>query len=488
MSIKTQAIKGTAWSAIEKFALLGVQFILQIILARLLTPADYGIVAMLAIFIALSNTFIDCGFSSFLIQNQKRTEIDFSTAFYFNIGASLICYGILFFAAPYIAVFYNMPILTKVTRVLTLSLPISAIAAVNRAKLQINIDFKTQMKSTFTSVILSGIIGIYLAYNGFGVWALVAQMVLNSMFNTILLFILVRWFPSEKFSLDSFKRMYSFGIKLLFSSLLDTFYFNIYPMILGKFYSAHNLGIFSRAYHFAVMPTNIFIGIFSRVIFPLLSKVNDDLNKMVQIHRKYLRLTTAIFVPIVLVLCAIAHPLIIILIGEKWIDSIPLLQILCFACIFDTVINVNTQALLAKGCTNLVLKMNIVKKIFAFIILFSSIKFGLIVVCLGKVLYEQVSTIITVYYAKKVLNIGYFKQIKDILPICLVSIISVSFAYIVTFLNINNFLQLIIAVPVATIVYILLAYIFKFEIITEAINLFNVLKNKFLQKNKEGFI
>ncbi len=478
MSIKTQAIKGTAWSAIEKFSLLGIQFILQIVLARLLVPSDYGIVAMLAIFIALSNTFIDCGFSSFLIQNQKRTETDFSTAFYFNFGASLICYGILFVAAPYIAKFYNTPILTSVTRVLTLSLPLSALGTINRTKLQINIDFKTQTKATLTSVMSSGIIGIILAYKGFGVWALVTQMLLNSIFNTILLFILIKWFPKEKFSISSFKKMFSFGVKLLFSSVLDTFYLNIYPMILGKFYSAHNLGVFTRAYQFAVMPTSVFIGIFSRVVFPLLSKVNNDLDKMVQIHRKYLRITTAIFVPIVLGLGAVAKPLIIVLLGEKWIESIPLLQILCFACIFDTVININTQALLAKGCTNLVLKINFVKKTFAFIILFASLKFGLIVVCLGKVLYEQVSTIITIYYAKKVLNLGYFRQIKDILPICIVSVISVFTAYIVTFFQIDNLLKLIVAIPLAIIVYILLAYVFKFEIITEGINLFNILKNK----------
>ena len=187
MSLKNETIKGTFWSSVEKLSFLGAQFFLQIILARLLTPNDYGIVGILAVFIAISNTFIDCGFTSALIQNQKRTEIDFSTAFYFNLVISLFIYVLLFVSSPYIANFYDLPILKTVTRVLALVLPISAVSAVNRTKLQIKVDFKTQTIATLTSILLSGFIGIILAYEGFGVWALVAQMVLNSLFNTILL-------------------------------------------------------------------------------------------------------------------------------------------------------------------------------------------------------------------------------------------------------------------------------------------------------------
>ena len=237
MSLKNDTIRGTFWSSVEKLSLLGMQFFLQVILARLLTPYDYGIVGILAVFIAISNTFIDCGFTAALIQNQKRTETDFSTAFYFNFIVSVICYTILFLAAPYIASFYKLPILTSVTRVLTLVLPISAIAAVHRTKLQIKVDFKTQAKATLTSITLSGIIGIILAYKGFGVWALVTQMIFNSVFNTIFLFVLVKWFPKEKFSISSFTKMYSFGIKLLLANLIDVFYFNMYPLIIGKFFS-----------------------------------------------------------------------------------------------------------------------------------------------------------------------------------------------------------------------------------------------------------
>ena len=478
MSLKNETIKGTFWSSVEKLSLIGAQFVLQLILARLLTPYDYGIVGILAVFIAISNTFIDCGFTAALIQNQKRTEKDFSTAFYFNLVISIIFYVILFFTAPYIALFYKLPILTSVTRIIALTLPISAISAVNRTKLQINVDFKTQTKASLTSVILSGIIGIILAYNGFGVWALVAQMVLNSMFNTILLFILVKWFPTEKFSLHSFKRMYSFGIKLLGSSLIDTFYFNMYPLIIGKVFTPADLGFYSRGHQFAYIPNSLSQSILGRVTFPVFSRVQDDIERLFNIYRKYLRIISSMYAPIILILCAVAEPLIVILLGEKWFGAIIIMQILCIACIFDCVTSVNINLLYVKGYTGIVLKLNIIKKIIAFIILFTFLRWGVVGLCWGQVVYAQIAVFLNTYYTKKILGLSYFLQMKDIVPIYFTAGISAFIAYLITFLNINNLMQLFIAIPVATIVYILLAYIFKFEIILEAINLFNIMNNK----------
>ena len=484
MSLKNETIKGTFWSSVEKLSFLGIQFVLQVILARLLTPDDYGIVGILAVFIAIANTFVDCGFTSALIQNQKRTETDFSTAFYFNFVVALICYIVLFFSAPYIASFYKLPILISVTRVLTLVLPISAIAAVNRTKLQIRVDFKTQTKATLTSITLSGLIGIILAYKGFGVWALVAQMVLNSIFNTILLFVLVKWFPKEKFSFNSFKRMYDFGIKLLLTSLTDVFYFNMYPLIIGKFFSPADLGFYSRAHQFASIPNKLSISILSRVTFPVFSRVQDDLERLFNIYRKYLRLISSLYAPIVLLLCAVTKPIILVLLGDKWSGTIVIMQILCMACFFDCVTNVNMSLLYVKGYTNIIFKLNIVKKIIAFTILFVSLQWGIIGLCWGQVVYSQIAIFFNTYYTKKILGLSYFIQMKDILPIYFVAAVSAFVAYIITFTDINNLLQLIIAIPLAIAIYIMLAYIFKFEIIIEMKNLFYILKNKYIvQKN-----
>ncbi len=480
MSLKNETIKGTFWSSVEKLSFLGIQFVLQVILARLLTPYDYGIVGILAVFITIAGSFIDCGFTSALIQNQKRTETDFSTAFYFNFIASLLCYVILFFIAPYIALFYKLPILTSVTRVLTLVLPISAISAVNRTKLQIKIDFKTQAKATLTSITLSGLIGIILAYKGFGVWALVAQMVLNSVFNTVFLFLLVKWFPKEKFSFVSFKKMYDFGIKILLAKLIDVFYFNMYPLIIGKFFSPAILGFYSRGHQFASIPNRLATDILSRVTFPVFSKVQDDLNILFSIYRKYLRIISSLYAPIVLLLCALAKPTIIVLLGEKWMGAIVIMQILCIACSFDCVTNVNLSLLYVKGYTNIVLKLNVIKKIIAFIILFISLRWGILGLCWGQVVYAQIAIFLNTYYTKKILGLSYFIQMKDIIPIYFIATISALCAYIITFFSINNLLQLIIAIPLATIVYILLAYSCKFEIVTEAKILFNNFKIKYL--------
>ncbi len=463
-SLKHQAIHGTLWSAIEKFSLLGLQFLLQIVLARLLTPADYGIVGILAVFLAIANAFIDCGFTSALVQNQQRTEEDFSTAFYFNIAIALFFYVVLFVSAPYIAIFYKMPILTSVTRVLAFTLPLSALGAVNRTKLQIAVDFKTQAKATLTAVTLSGLVGIWLAYKGAGVWALVAQTLLNALFNTILLFCLVRWWPLAKFSVASFKRMFGFGSKLLAASLLDVFYFNMYPLVIGKLFSAADLGLYSRASNFSHLPSAVTTGIVTRVTFPVFSQIQNELDRLFAVYKKYLAVVTGLYAPVVLGLCAIARPLISALIGEKWLPAVPLLQILCIACLFDCITQVNLNLLYVKGYTGAVLKLNIIKRIISFSILLISMPFGLFGLCIGQVVYSQIAMFLNTYYTKKILNFGYWAQIKDVFPIYAVTMASCTIAFAITYLPFSAWIQLMLAIPITTCVYVFLTYLFQLEI------------------------
>ena len=444
---------------------------MKIVLARLLTPQDYGIIGILVVFLAIANTFIDCGFTSALVQNQKRTEIDFSTAFYFNIFIAVIFYGILFVLSPYIASFYKLPILTSVTRVLALSLPISALVAVNRAKLQIAVDFKTQTKASLSAVILSGIIGIWLAYKGFGVWALVAQAILGNIFNVILLFYFVRWLPLLQFSLSSFRKMFGFGSKLLLSNLLDTLYTNMYPLVIGKFFSTAELGLYSRAFHFANLPSNISTSIVSRVTFPILSQIQDDKPKLFAVYKQYLAVACAIYAPIILGICAIAKPLILVLIGAKWQGTIVLLRILCIACAFDCITSVNLNLLYVKGYTHLVLKLNVIKKTIAFVILVIFLQFGLQGLCYGQILYAQIAVFLNTYYTEKILGLSYTDQMKDVLPIYLVATFSALCAFFITCFFTNYWLQLISAISIAGIIYVLLAYLFKFAIWQEGMEL-----------------
>lgn len=478
MSLKAQALQGTFWSAIEKISLLGVQFVLQIVLARLLTPADYGVVGILAIFLAFARAFIDCGFTSALIQNQERTEDDFSTAFYFNVIIALFFYLFLFVTAPYIAQFYKMPILVPVTRVLTLSLPISALAAVNRTKLQIAVDFKTQMKASLSAVVLSGIIGIFLAYKEFSVWALVAQTILNALFNAIFLFYLVRWIPLLRFSIVSFKKMFNYGSKLLAASLLDVLYFNMYPLVIGKLFSAADLGLYSRASSFAHLPSTLTNSIVARVTFPIFSQIQKDMARLFGVYKRYLVILSSIYAPVVLGMCAVAKPLLLTLIGPKWTGAIILLQILCIASVADCLTHVNLNLLLVKGYTNAALKLNIIKRIVSFSILIVSLPFGIKGLCVGQVLYGQIAFFLNTYYTKKILNLGYWEQIKEVCPVYLVALISVLPAFGITFLPLANWLQLVSGIIVSGLVYIFLVYWFKFDIWKEAMAFYKNTKLK----------
>ena len=254
-SLKQKTLSGVLWSCVERFSVQGIQFVIMVIMARILLPSDYGMIGMLAIFIAIAQTLIDSGFSNALIQKKDRSEIDYSTVFYFNIAVGIVLYFILFFSSPLIARFYNTPELTGLTRVLALNLFINSLAVVQRAILSIKIDFKTQAKASFSAAIISGIVGIVMAYTGFGVWSLAVQTVLNAFVNTVLLWIFSKWIPLKVFSFESFKKLFAFGSKLLASGLLDTIYRNIYTIVIGKKFASTDLGYFTRADQFAQFPS-----------------------------------------------------------------------------------------------------------------------------------------------------------------------------------------------------------------------------------------
>ena len=266
-SLKSKAAKGILWSSFERFSVQGVQFFIMIIMARLLTPEDYGLIGMLTIFLAVAQSLIDSGFSQALIRKQDRTEIDNSTVFYFNIAISLFLYILFFILAPYVADFYNIPELTSIMRVVSLGVVINSLAVVQRAQYTINIDFKTQAKASFTAAVFSGCVGMALAYIGSGAWALVVQQLLNLSINTVMLWYYSRWRPLLCYSWRSFHELFAFGSKLLLSGLLDTIYRNIYPIVIGKLFSASSLGHYTRAHQFSEFPSSNITGIIKRVTY-----------------------------------------------------------------------------------------------------------------------------------------------------------------------------------------------------------------------------
>ena len=340
-SLRAKTKNGLLWSSVERFSTQGISFLFSLFLARLLMPKDYGLIAMLTIFISVTSAFIDSGFSNALIQKQDRTDKDFSTAFYFNIAVGVIAYLVLWLISPLIAVFYNMPILAPLTKVLGLTVIFSSLCVVQQAHLMIKIDFKAQAKISMLSTIISGIVGVVFAFYGYGVWALVALNISAGLCRMIFLFMWVRWIPKRTFSVESFKHLFSFGSKLLASGLLSTIYENLYPLIIGKFYSAANLGLFSRAQSLAAMPSSNISNVFQRVTFPVLSSIQNEDERLSINYRRLLRMGAFIIFPLMMLLVAISSPLVNILLTAKWSGCVIYLKILCFAMMWYPVHAIN---------------------------------------------------------------------------------------------------------------------------------------------------
>ena len=425
-SAKSKAAKGMAWVLIEKFSIQALRFVFGVIMARLLAPSDYGVVGMLAIFLAISSMFVDSGFGAALIQKKDRTEIDFATVFYFNLFVALFFYGILFAAAPLIADFYRMPILKGVCRVVALGLPLGALCSVHRSRLTIQLNFKLQTVISLISLVSTGSLGILFAYRGYGVWALVWQGFAGSVISIVLLWSLTRWHPQLAFSMASFRRFFSFGWKHLCSSLINCIYGNLYTLVIGKAFGAADIGYFSRASGYAQLPAGTVTDTVIRVNFPILSQLQDDREKLLRAYSRLLQVPMFLLIPIAFGLAVTAKPLITVMIGEKWLPCAPLLSVLCFGAIFTPLTFINLNLLYVKGRTDYVLKLELMKKPIAFAIVLGMIPFGIFWMCVGKAVYDVIAFCFNCHYTKKLLSYGLWPQVKEILPIIVNGLIMVA--------------------------------------------------------------
>lgn len=460
-NIKSKAVKGVAWSFVGTSANKVIQFIISLILARLLTPADYGLIGMMGFFIGLANTFIDSGFSSALIQYKDRSNIDYCTVFYVNLGMSLLMYGLLAGFAPWIADFYNESKLIPIIRVYCLTLVIGSLTAINSIKLTIDINFKTNTIVSTVSALLSAGVGMAFAFTGFGVWALVFQQLAASLIRSVLLLYKSRWFPSLIFSIKSFKRLFSFGSKLLASNLLHTIYSNLYPLIIGKRFSASDLGYVARAQGFNDMVTNI-PGILTSVAFPILSKIQDDDEKLLHVYAGYIKMSAFTVFPLVLFLCGVAKPLILFLLTEKWAPSILLMQILSFSYLWLGIVQINLNLLYVKGRSDLVFRLEIIKKSIAIgILIITTIIGNLTIMCLGMTIYSFIALYLNTIYTKRLLNYGFMTQMKEIWPYLFYSLIVMAEGLFFSWLIDNSLLSLIVSTAVCVSTYFVLCYVTK---------------------------
>lgn len=461
------------WSAIERFSTQGVQFAFGIILARLLTPADYGVIAMLTIFLAVSQTFIDSGFGNAVIRKPDRTEKDMATMFFFNIGMSFVCYAVIFFTAPLIAAFYKMSDLTLILRILALKLIFQSFSTVQVTNLTIKVDFKKQAKVSLSAALISGSVGIYFAYQGFGVWSLVIQSLFSTLYCAIAYWIVARWRPTCFFSKESFKYLFSYGSKIVASALLNTVYNNIYSLVIGKFYSPSQLGNYSKADKFAQFPSQNITGIIQRVSFPVLSQLQTDHQKLRSGYIKFINLSSFVVFPLMMGLFALARPFTMVFLTDKWENMIILLQILCLSMMWFPVHAINLNLLQVLGRSDLFLKLEIIKKIIGVVILVITLPMGILEMCVGQIVAAWIHLVINTYYSGKFLQAGFFTQMKFLFPTFLNSVIMA-----VLILGVNQllpekqyFLHIVIGFTVGCIYYLLTNYIFNKKTIVEILNL-----------------
>lgn len=462
-SLQKKTLHGVLWSTIDNFARLGITFVFGIILARLLSPEDFGVIALLTIFIAISNVFIDSGFSNALIRKIDLSDKDKSTAFYFNIGVGIISYICLYLIAPLVADFYKEPILVSLLRVTSITVFFSSLAIVQQSVLTINIDFRKQAVISVICAVISGTLGVYLAYNGYGVWSLAFQQILSSFSRTFLLWIFVRWRPLLVFSVESFKYLFSFGSKILASGLLNTIWVYLYPILIGKVFTTSTLGLYSRADQLSKLPATNLTTVLQRVTYPVLSKMQTDIPRLTFNYRRLLRLSAFVIFPVMTMLSATAYPLVDILLGEKWLGCVFYLKVLCFAMMFYPIHAINLNLLQVIGRSDLYLKLEIIKKILASIILLITLPMGVTAMCFGLVADSILSLLVNTYYTGKLLNLGILSQIVDITPSIFNSILLWIVITLINNVICGSLLQLTIGSLVGVLSYFIVAIMLKFN-------------------------
>lgn len=412
--LKKETAKGVAWSGIDKIANGGIQFLANIVLARMLTPKDFGLLAIIAIFVQISQTFIDSGFGNALIQKKDRSQTDYSTVFFFNLVLSFGFYVILFFCAPLIADFFDNEKLTSLTRVVGLNLIIGALVSVHKTRLTVQLRFKIQAVISLISSCVSAIVAIWMAYRGYGVWSLVALTITSISVQMVLIYILIKWRPSLEFSKTAFRSLFSYSSKLLGASLIHLLYRNIYPIIIGKKFSPVELGYFNRADTFAMYPPYMIGSVISRVAFPIFSRIQDDNARLRNAYSKYIVFASLIIFPILIGLLVLAEPLTLLILKEKWLPMVPMLQILCIDWMTDHLCTINLNVLYVKGRSDLAFKLEIIKKSLALGIFFVSLYWGIIGVCWGRVVYSCCAVYLNSFYTKRLIGISLYQQLKDI--------------------------------------------------------------------------
>lgn len=458
---KQQIKSGFIWSAIDSFGNQALGLAISLILANQLGPSAFGLVAMLTIFIAIAGVFVNSGFNSALIRKIDRNERDYSTTFYFSLAMSFFCYLLLFIASPYIASFYSQPDLTLLTKVIAIAIVIDTLAIIPRTKLSVALDFKSQAKANLVALLISGSVALIMAFNSYGVWALVGQQLTRAIVSVTILNLLSPWRPTVPFCKHSFKELFGFGSKLLASGLLDTIYNNSYGLIIGKQFSTVQLGIYNQAQLFSTTPATTITGVIQKVTYPLLSQIQGDVKKLDDAYLFTLQMAALIVFPILLGVGIIAEPLIKLVLGQQWQQSAKLISILTLGMALYPIHAINLNLLQIKGRSDLFLKLEVIKKVIITIALVITVPLGVVAMCIGIVVTSVLALFVNTYYTGKLSSISQLKQLMVLLPIALYSLLSAAAGQQVGLYLDNDVFAIVVSLASALACYLILLFVFK---------------------------
>jgi teichuronic acid exporter len=460
---KSKILSSLCWKLMERGGTQGIQFIIQILLARLLLPEDYGNIALVVIFTTIAGVFVQSGLNTALIQKKDADETDISSVFYLSLFIAFLIYIILFFVAPFIATFFEEHQITSVFRVLSITLFFGAFNSIQNAVVARNLQFKKLFFSSTGAILISGIVGIYMAYTGFEVWALVGQQISNQLFMTMILWYTVRWRPKLLFSLSRVKRLFSFGWKLLVAALLDTVYRDIRSLIIGKMYNPVMLGFYNRGQQFPSIIVSNINGSIQSVMLPVLSSQQDNRPRVKNMMRRAIVTSSFIIFPMMVGLAVIAEPLVKILLTDKWLPCVPFMQFFCAIYALWPIHTANLQALNALGRSDIFLKLEIIKKTMGLSILAITVFYGIYAIAFGQVVGGIISTFINAYPNKHLLGYSYKEQWNDIMPSLLLSLMMGGVVYSFKWFGLSVLTTLIVQVCIGAILYIGLAWMLKIE-------------------------
>lgn len=468
------------WRFMERIGAQGVSFVVSIILARLLEPAVYGTVALVTVFTAIMQVFVDSGLGSALIQKKDADDLDFSTVFYFNMLMCAVLYGIMFAIAPLIAAFYELPELTPIVRVSSLTLLISGLKNVQQAYISKHMLFKRFFYSTIGGTLVSAAVGIGMAFARLGVWALIAQNLTNLFIGTVILWITVKWRPKLMFSWQRLKGLFSFGWKLLASSLLDTVYRDIRQLIIGKLYTTDDLAFYNKGNQFPNLITTNINSSINSVLLPTMASEQDNRERVKTMVRRAIKTSTYIMMPMMMGLAVCAEPVVRILLTEKWLPCVFFLRIFCFTMAFYPIHTANLNAIKAMGRSDIFLSLEILKKIVGIVALLATMWVSVEAMAYSLLITTVLSQIINASPNKKLLAYSYLNQVQDMLPQIALSVVMGAIVYCVNFLPLNEYLKLVIQVPLGVLIYVGGSILFKLESFTYVMSV----AKSYFKKNK----